>query len=198
MDPTVTAAAIGVGGTVIVGVTGFRASIRNTSRTIRYARESRLWDRRADLDVETLKALNYRENQRIYEVQSSATDQDPEEQRPLETYLGAHSGPDWWDLVCRVYAFASGPVVNVIEASRTAHEQVMHRYYYWQHLEAEQGARSGVVEIDADADAAATAAVALSDALVAAEKADDAVLRLIRRELQNRGPLFAALLFRGP
>jgi Pentapeptide repeats (8 copies) len=33
MDPTVTAAAIGVGGTVIVGVAGFWASVRNTSKT---------------------------------------------------------------------------------------------------------------------------------------------------------------------
>jgi hypothetical protein len=34
MDPTVTAAAIGVTGTVIVGVTGYLASVRNTSKTI--------------------------------------------------------------------------------------------------------------------------------------------------------------------
>lgn len=32
MDPTLTAAAIGVGGTVIVGVTGFWASVRNTNK----------------------------------------------------------------------------------------------------------------------------------------------------------------------
>jgi hypothetical protein len=33
MDPTLMAAAIGVGGTVIVGITGFWASVRNTNRT---------------------------------------------------------------------------------------------------------------------------------------------------------------------
>jgi hypothetical protein len=33
MDATVTAAAIGVGGTVIVGLAGFWASVRNTSKT---------------------------------------------------------------------------------------------------------------------------------------------------------------------
>jgi hypothetical protein len=33
MDPTLTAAAIGVGGTVIVGIAGFWASVRNTNRT---------------------------------------------------------------------------------------------------------------------------------------------------------------------
>jgi uncharacterized protein YjbI with pentapeptide repeats len=34
MDPTVTAAAIGVGGTVVVGVAGYWASVRNTSATL--------------------------------------------------------------------------------------------------------------------------------------------------------------------
>jgi hypothetical protein len=43
----VVAAAIGVGGTVIVGVAGFGASIWNTRRTIAHDRDSRLWDKRA-------------------------------------------------------------------------------------------------------------------------------------------------------
>jgi hypothetical protein len=33
MDPTLTAAVIGVGGTVIVGITGFWASVRNTNKS---------------------------------------------------------------------------------------------------------------------------------------------------------------------
>ena len=33
MDPALTAAAIGVGGTVIVGVAGFWANVRNTNKT---------------------------------------------------------------------------------------------------------------------------------------------------------------------
>src|SRR6516165_11618357 len=33
MDPALTAAAIGVGGTVIVGIAGFWASVRNTNKT---------------------------------------------------------------------------------------------------------------------------------------------------------------------
>src|SRR5438552_2428405 len=33
MDPTLIAAAIGVGGTVIVGIAGFSASVRNTNKT---------------------------------------------------------------------------------------------------------------------------------------------------------------------
>jgi hypothetical protein len=49
MDPALTAAVIGVSGTVIVGVAGYAASVRNTGKTINHARESRLWDRRAEV-----------------------------------------------------------------------------------------------------------------------------------------------------
>jgi hypothetical protein len=42
MNPTVVAAAIGVGGTVIVGMAGFGAAIWNTKRTIAADRDSRL------------------------------------------------------------------------------------------------------------------------------------------------------------
>jgi hypothetical protein len=40
-----TAAAIGVGGIVIVGVAGFSAAIWNTRKAIAHVRESKLWDR---------------------------------------------------------------------------------------------------------------------------------------------------------
>jgi hypothetical protein len=40
MDPTVTAAAIGVTGTVIVGMTGHWASVRNTSKTFELMQET--------------------------------------------------------------------------------------------------------------------------------------------------------------
>ena len=45
MDSAVIAAAIGVGGTVIVGVTGFWASVRNTRQTIAIGQHSRIWER---------------------------------------------------------------------------------------------------------------------------------------------------------
>lgn len=40
------AAAIGVGGTVVVGVTGFWAAVKSTSQTIASVEESRIWERR--------------------------------------------------------------------------------------------------------------------------------------------------------
>ncbi len=47
MDSVVIAAAIGVGGTVVVGVSGFWASVRNTRQTIASAKGSRIWEWRA-------------------------------------------------------------------------------------------------------------------------------------------------------
>lgn len=57
MNPTVLAAAIGVGGTVIVGITGFWASVRNTSTTVLLARETRIWDQRAAVYVDAIFTL---------------------------------------------------------------------------------------------------------------------------------------------
>ena len=45
MDPTLTAAAIGVGGTVIVGVAGLWANVRNTSKTTALALQGQVTDR---------------------------------------------------------------------------------------------------------------------------------------------------------
>jgi len=45
MDSAVIAAAIGVGGTVVVGVSGFWASVRNTSQTVASAYQNRIWVR---------------------------------------------------------------------------------------------------------------------------------------------------------
>src|SRR5215471_21690303 len=45
MDPALTAAAIGVGGTVIVSVAGFWANVRNTNKTTALALQGQVTDR---------------------------------------------------------------------------------------------------------------------------------------------------------
>ena len=45
MDPALTAAAIGVGGTVIVGVAGFWANVRNTNKTTALTLQGQVTDR---------------------------------------------------------------------------------------------------------------------------------------------------------
>ncbi len=61
MDPTVAAAAIGVTGTVIVGLAGFGAAIWTTRQATATARESRIWDKRAATYVDVLAAIQSRQ-----------------------------------------------------------------------------------------------------------------------------------------
>ncbi len=131
MNPTVIAAAIGVGGTVVVGVTGFLAAIRNTRKTITHARESRIWDRRANAYVEALAALHHRQEAREVRVQTGAVD-DLIKQRAQAYFGGTYSPPDWHELEASLLAFASGPVVTAARASSTAHMRVMSALIGWQ------------------------------------------------------------------
>jgi hypothetical protein len=48
MDPTVIGVVVGVGGTVVAGIAG-------------YDRESKVWDQRAAVYVETLATVHYRQ-----------------------------------------------------------------------------------------------------------------------------------------
>jgi len=97
MNPIVTAAAIGVGGTVIVGVAGFSAAIWNTRKTIAQAHEIRVWDRRADVYVQTLAAVNYRRFGRQYETMPNHPSLTRARQR-AEEYLATHEPPHWSEL----------------------------------------------------------------------------------------------------
>ena len=74
MDPLVTAAIVGVSGTVIVGVAGFGASIWNTRKTIGHPRESRIWDERAAVYVQALAAVHYRQMAREHQTRTDPVD----------------------------------------------------------------------------------------------------------------------------
>ena len=56
-----TAALVGVGGTVVVAVAGYWANVCSTKQTIAHDGESKVWDQRAAVYVEALAALNYRQ-----------------------------------------------------------------------------------------------------------------------------------------
>ena len=168
MNPAVTAAAIGVSGTVIVGVAGFGAAIWNTRRTIAHARETRVWDRRADVYVEALAALRH---WRIERSTGIGTD-DPELQ---EAGPPTHPEPDWDELGPRLQAFASESVFAAVNALQWAHEKAM---FAITHKEAESARDSNKVREAARA--------ARREALEAAGVADDAAVELIRTELQGK------------
>jgi hypothetical protein len=183
MNPTVAAAAIGVSGTVIVGVAGFGAAIWNTRKTIVHARESRVWDRRAAVYVDALVAVNYRQFSRQY----AAMPRHPSytnTRKNAEAYLAAHEQPDWSELEARLQAFASAPVFTAVQASSTAHSAAMGILKIRRLL-----ATLDTSDEDDNAETAKDAVAAAADAekkWQAAEAADDAVVELIRTELQGR------------
>ena len=175
MDPTVTAAAIGVGGTVLVGVAGFGAAIWNTRRTIAHARESRVWDRRAEVYVDALAGVRYWQLRREYEVIPNHPSY-TKIRKNAEEYFANHKPPDWSDLETRLQAFASTPVLTAVQASFTAHDDVFSVIRL----------RQVLARAEAERDAAAAAADA-EKKWKTAEAADDAVVKVIRAELQERG-----------
>jgi hypothetical protein len=171
MDATVTAAAIGVAGTVIVGVAGFGAAIWTTRKTLAATREGRLWDQRAKVYVDEIAALHHRQTSREFQTGFHLPDQ-----RSLDdaaNYLQLHPTPDWIELEGRLFAFASQPVIKAVLASTAAHEQAMS---VWRGLLDSNRMIAGYPQ---------THEPVVS--LQAAQNADGAVIELIRAELQGRG-----------
>src|SRR5262249_44153113 len=159
------------GGTVIVGVAGFGASIWNTRKTVHAARTSGIWDRRADIYVQALAAVQYRQTMReqsrpqTYPVDDQVTEK-------AQVRPAASQPPDWNALDARLRAFASETVVAAMQDSSTAHTRAVRARASWEAAAFKPGA-------DTEAKFAPVTA-----ALKAAENADDTVIDLIRTELQ--------------
>jgi hypothetical protein len=175
MDPTVIAAAIGVGGTVIVALAGFSTAVWTTKGTIKHARESRVWDRRADVYIDALAAVNYRQIRRGFETLTQPVD-DQARQR-TQAYLAGQE-QDWPGLEARLQAFASEPVFGAVQASSTVHRDAIKSFGTWRAMAVAPGST------DEHREAVATQ---VGEARKAADAADDAVVELIRAELQGRG-----------
>lgn len=176
MDPTVAAAAIGVGGTVVVGVAGFAAAIWGTKRTIAHDRANGVWDRRADVYIEALAALNHRQIRRGLETQTGPVHH--QVRQGAQEYLATYQQPDWSALEARLLAFASEPVFSAVQASSTAHRKAIDAFKSWRELAARQSPSGEGIEV---------ANTAAETARQSAENADDVVVELIRAELQGRG-----------
>jgi len=100
MDPVMTAAAIGVGGTVIVGVVGFWANVRNTNKTTALALQGQVTDRYTKA-IEQLgsKEIDVRIGG-IYALERIAYDSErdhPTVMEVLATFVRDHS-PEQWPL----------------------------------------------------------------------------------------------------
>jgi hypothetical protein len=118
MDPTVTAAAIGVGGTVAVGVAGFSAAIWNTRRTFANARESRMWEKRAAAYEAALAELAQRNvaRERFFLQMSSASP--PTD--VLTEYLAVQDAPGWFAAEGQLLAYSSEGILDALDTARSA------------------------------------------------------------------------------
>jgi hypothetical protein len=189
MDPTVMAAAIGVGGTVIVGVAGFFATVRATGKTIQADRESRIWDKRAELYVDVIAAMRHRQIRRDRSMATSRGDEGPD--RPLRGYQAAGAEPDWSDIDHRLLAYGSQPVITAVLLGSRLDMDAMNAFEDWLAADAKTAAdneaRGQVFPAPATTPGAdANIARRSVQARTAADDADSAVLEIIRAELQGR------------
>jgi hypothetical protein len=144
MDPTVITAAIGVGGTVIVGVVGFwstktasdkaaQVATDNTARALDAARDERIWDRRARAYEQSVAALLYRRQQRRQElaelVALPAAGLRPlgrtyalwQEQVSLPDHPFFDRYPSgWFEVEGTLLAYATPKVITALDAARQA------------------------------------------------------------------------------
>src|SRR5262249_21758230 len=90
VSTVVEAAAIGVTGTVIVGVAGFGASIWNTRKTLAAAHKSWIREQRAIAYVEAIAAVHYRQFSR-----QVAAGFGPLTEAVGREALAAYRRPDW-------------------------------------------------------------------------------------------------------
>jgi hypothetical protein len=192
MDPTIAAALIGVGGVVIVAVAGYWTTIRTMQMNLAEAKAGRLWESRATAYVDALAAVHYRQVKREYDTRSYRLDGDGEAR--AKAYLDAYKAPAWYELEARLQAFASQPVVTATQAGAKAHMAAAAAYQAWHTAAGQTGAgnearRQGIPVPSLPGEASGNVALhqAQVEARKAADNADDALVELIREELQGRG-----------
>jgi hypothetical protein len=187
MSPALLAAAIGVSGTVIVGVAGFWATVRATGKTLQAGHDARIWDKRAAVYVDALASVHYRQIRRAHDMRGFRLDEESE--RRAEAYLATYAPPDLYSLEGRLLAFASQPVVTAVQASSTAHHRAIGAFHAWQAAADAARAQIGVPGPPPPGQGAANIGLhaAAQEARKAADDADDAIVELIRAELQGSG-----------
>jgi hypothetical protein len=204
MSPVVEAAWIAAGtgilslaGTVTVAISGFRntrkvttltiqAGTDNTVRTLDAVRDERLWDKRTVTYEEVVTHLLHlqvkrRHQMRIYQLDERSV-------RLSDGLFGAYDAPDWWGLRGRLGVYGSDKVIEAYEVSNAAEVQFNGLYARLCSLsdDSKQAVAAhnpaGVV----DPNELRTARQAAHDARKEAEEKNQALIKLIRRELHAK------------
>jgi len=133
VDPVLAAALIGVGGSVIVAVVGFLTTRAITGETIKAnsatAREGRLWDKRSAAYEAALAELASRQvrQQRVLRLITTSPDT-LKAVEALQEYFASRDTPAWAEMQGRLLAYATNPVLEALEAARTADEAASRSY----------------------------------------------------------------------
>jgi hypothetical protein len=199
MDPVITAALIGGGAAIISGgwtalvaVTTTRnarrtnqatidAAAENTARALDAAREERIWEKRAEAYLDAMRFVRHRQEARENATRTIRYD-DATEERIRES-LANFRLPESRDVELRLLAYASQQVIDAVEASGQAHQQIERAYQDW--TEATGRAKSGGLSAS-DAAQAIEARTAVRQALKEADSKDEALLVAIREDLHSR------------
>jgi hypothetical protein len=133
MDPAVIAAAVGVGGTVVVGVAGYWASVRNTGQTIASARQARVWDSRDAQRAQVKLAItNYLEAKRHLQTQLYAREHGKEIPDIPIMVEQLWSAFDLVDVVCSEQL--RGPLLRHAEAMNDVARHPSKYSDWWEHV----------------------------------------------------------------
>lgn len=183
MGQLVEAAWITVSGTAVVGMAGFGAAIYAAHRSLANARAQKILAERTKAYVDAIAAVHYRQNKRDYEMRAATLDD--ETRQHAEAYLARYTEPDAFELEARLIAFASPEVVTTMQKSSTAHRDA---------VDAFAADRAALRAHEDNGDPVPDDQVSQllqwtmsTGARQEADKADDAVIELIRTDLHGRG-----------
>jgi hypothetical protein len=181
VDPVVAAAFISVSGTAVVAVAGFGAAIYTGRRNLTSAREHGVWDERSKVYVDAISAVHYRQSRRDYEMRVATLDEKTRQR--AEAYLARYKEPDGFELEARLIAFASPEVVAAMQKSSTAHTEALNTFAAEQAAQRAQQARGE--QVPDDQVSRLLQSTMSIGARQEADKADDAVIGLIRTDLHG-------------
>src|ERR1022692_3384391 len=136
MSPAVEAAwiaavtgSVGVIGTVVVGVVGFRNTRRATQDSIQGERLLRYEERQADAYKQALVALQIRKDQRRADLLGDLAD--PESLKRFGEFIDSYDRSRWYEANAGLLIYATDKIRDAVDAANEAHRQVMAKNQIW-------------------------------------------------------------------
>jgi hypothetical protein len=189
---------VGVAGTVIVGIAGFRNTRSATDKTVSAAHTERVWDRKADAYQEALAASLWRNHRRMYLTHTELSEEQYAE--AANALFLMQTEQDWWMLQGRLGTFGSPSVVGAYNKSLLATEYAHRRHDEWRQArgivqDSRKGRGTTAAGVDANMVTVAEALTTFKNAMAQAQNADYALERAIRYDLNPDEPISDAQVF---